>query len=225
MNWTQIADVATMSGGILYLMPILLLIALTVSIERFLFLNRMVRLGNEAALAVEDLPNLQGRALAEIAEKSAFPFRAILERPVRFPHIKDSGRLSEILQEAVMRQVPVLDKRLWILDTIVTLAPLLGLLGTIIGMFHAFQVLNNAAQNPTLITGSVAEALLATAAGLVIAIVGLVAFNGLHNRMRYVVHQMETLRTMLINRLEGLDHSHALIHSEAQPLIYAAAEA
>ncbi|MHB1883397.1 MAG: MotA/TolQ/ExbB proton channel family protein, partial [Acidithiobacillus sp.] len=110
-------------------------------------------------------------------------------------------------------------------DTIVTLAPLLGLLGTIIGMFHAFQVLNNAAQNPTLITGSVAEALLATAAGLIIAIVGLVAFNGLHNRMRYVVHQMETLRTMLINRLEGLDHSHALIHSEAQPLIYAAAEA
>ncbi len=225
MNWTQIADVATMSGGILYFMPILLLIALTVSIERFLFLNRMVRLGNEAALAVEDLPNLQGRALAEIAEKSAFPFRAILEGPVRFPHIKDSGRLSEILQEAVMRQVPVLDKRLWILDTTVTLAPLLGLLGTIIGMFHAFQVLNNAAQNPTLITGSVAEALLATAAGLVIAIVGLVAFNGLHNRMRYVVHQMETLRTMLINRLEGLDHSHALIHSEAQPLIYAAAEA
>ena len=119
-----------------------------------------------------------------------------------------------------MRQVPSLDKRLWLLDTVVTLAPLLGLLGTIIGMFHAFQFLDHAAGNPSAITGIVGEALIATAAGLVIAVIGLVAFNGLHNHMRFLVHQMETLRTMLVNRLEGLDHQHALLATQAQPVLY-----
>jgi biopolymer transport protein ExbB len=89
------------------------------------------------------------------------------------------------------------------LDTIVTLAPLLGLLGTIIGMFNAFQVLGNAGSAPTQITGGVAEALVATASGLFIAIIGLVCFNGLHNRVRLIIHQMETIKVMLVNRLDA----------------------
>lgn len=225
MNFSSIVAVATQSGGILYIMPILLLIVLWVSIERFIFLNRMSHLGEKAAQAVEKIADIKPQSLRPLAESSEFPFRALIEVPIRFPNIHDSGRLSEVLQEAVMRQVPLLDKRLWLLDTTVTLAPLLGLLGTIIGMFNAFQILNNAASNPTAITGSVAEALIATAAGLVIAIIGLVSFNGLQNQMRFVVHQMETLRTMLINRLDGLDHSHALITNEAKPVVYAAQKA
>ena len=67
-------------------------------------------------------------------------------------------------------------------------------------------------------------ALLYMASGLVIAIIGLITFNGLHNRMRLVVHQMETLRTMLVNRLEGLEQ-HELGASSAKPVYYAAQEA
>jgi biopolymer transport protein ExbB len=225
MDFATIASIAAKSGGILYIMPILLLIVLWVSIERFLFLSRMSRLGEKMASTLEQLPDIKEQSLRPLADSAEFPFRALLQIPIRFPNIKDSAQLSEILQEAVMRQVPLLDKRLWLLDTTVTLAPLLGLLGTIIGMFHAFQILNNVANNPTAITGSVAEALMATAAGLVIAIIGLVSFNGLQNQMRFVVHQMETLRSMLINRMSGLDHSHALNATETQPVIYAAKEA
>jgi len=225
MDFATIASIAAKSGGVLYIMPVLLLIVLWVSIERFLFLSRMSRLGEKMASTLEQLPDIKEQSLHPLADSAEFPFRALLQVPIRFPNIKDSAQLSEILQEAVMRQVPLLDKRLWLLDTTVTLAPLLGLLGTIIGMFHAFQILNNVASNPTAITGSVAEALMATAAGLVIAIIGLVSFNGLQNQMRFVVHQMETLRSMLINRMSGLDHSHALNATETQPVIYAAKEA
>lgn len=225
MDFATIASIAAKSGGILYIMPVLLLIVLWVSIERFLFLSRMSRLGEKMASTLEQLPDIKEQSLRPLADSAEFPFRALLQIPIRFPNIKDNAQLSEILQEAVMRQVPLLDKRLWLLDTTVTLAPLLGLLGTIIGMFHAFQILNNVASNPTAITGSVAEALMATAAGLVIAIIGLVSFNGLQNQMRFVVHQMETLRSMLINRMSGLDHSHALNATETQPVIYAAKEA
>ena len=220
MNLSSLAQLAAHSGGILYLMPLLLLVVLTVGIERFLLLNRIAREGRRVSHEVAEMGELDLKRITGLAQGAGFPFRALLEVPARFPRVRDSARLSELLQEAVMRQVPSLDKRLWLLDTIVTLAPLLGLLGTIIGMFHAFQFLDNAAGNPTAITGSVGEALIATAAGLVIAMIGLVAFNGLHNRMRFLVHQMETLRTMLVNRLEGLEHQHALVANQAQPLLY-----
>jgi biopolymer transport protein ExbB len=87
------------------------------------------------------------------------------------------------------------------LDTAVTLAPLLGLLGTIIGMFHAFQILGDQSSAPSAVTGHVAEALVATAAGLSIAIIGLVLFNGLQQRVRLVLHQMESVKVMALNRL------------------------
>ncbi len=68
-------------------------------------------------------------------------------------------------------------------------------------MFNAFQVLGDVANSPTKVTGGVAEALLATACGLFIAILGLVALNGLNNRVRVIMHQLETLKMMLLNRL------------------------
>ena len=102
-----------------------------------------------------------------------------------------------------MREIPHIDRFLWMLDTIVTLAPLLGLLGTIIGMFNAFAVLSDANNAPTQVTGGVAEALIATACGLFIAILGLVAFNGLNNRVRVIMHHLETVKVMLLNRVKA----------------------
>jgi len=108
-----------------------------------------------------------------------------------------------------MREAPRIDRLLWVLDTIVTLAPLLGLFGTIVGMFNAFQVLSDPGNAPTQVTGGVAEALIATASGLFVAMIGLVFFNGLHNRVRAVVHQLETLKAALVNRLASGSHEHS----------------
>lgn len=212
MSMQALAALAARSGGILYVMPALLLVALTVAIERWLVLARVAREGARVADQVAQLGHLDPVGLGGLAQVTGAPFKAMLEVPVRFPRVRDGGRLGDLLEEMLMRQVPMLDQNLWLLDTIVTLAPLLGLLGTIIGMFHAFQFMGNAAGNTVRITGSVGEALIATACGLVIAVIGLIAFNGLQNRVRYLVHQMETLRTMLVNRLEGIDH-----HAAAKP--------
>jgi hypothetical protein len=57
--------------------------------------------------------------------------------------------------------------------------------------------------------GGVAEALIATASGLYVAMIGLVFFNGLHNRVRPVVHQLDTLKTALVNRLTSDRHANA----------------
>jgi biopolymer transport protein ExbB len=81
---------------------------------------------------------------------------------------------------------------LWVLETIVTAAPLLGLLGTIVGMMHAFQLIGaKGLVNPTGVTGGVAQALVATAIGLVIALVALFAFNYFSRRIDRLVDELE----------------------------------
>ena len=84
------------------------------------------------------------------------------------------------MDEAILWQIPKLEKNIWILDTSVTLAPLMGLLGTIIGMVHAFDILgvSGASGSATeMISGGIAEALVATGAGILIAIIAVVFLN------------------------------------------------
>jgi biopolymer transport protein ExbB len=119
-----------------------------------------------------------------------------------------------------MREAPNIDRFLRVLDTIVTLAPLLGLFGTIVGMFNAFKVLSNPGNAPTQVTGGVAEALIATASGLFVAMIGLVFFNGLHNRVRGVVHQLETVKAALVNRLAARTHEPLkTMHEVPRPMV------
>src|SRR5262249_19658421 len=99
-----------------------------------------------------------------------------------------------------------LGRWLWVLETIVTAAPLLGLLGTITGMIRAFKLFGTEGLgDPGGVTGGVAEALIATAVGLFIAVVALFAFNYFSNRQARVMDELEQLGTRLVDllRLEG----------------------
>ena len=93
-----------------------------------------------------------------------------------------------------------LGRRLWILETVVTAAPLLGLLGTILGMMHAFQLIGGQGLvNPTGVTGGVAQALIATAVGLLIALLALFGFNYLSRLQAHTLDDMERLGTCLLD--------------------------
>ena len=188
---------AAVSGGILYLMPLLLLVVLFVALERGWALAVIRRKGDDLLRALQ---NRKGRESleTELAKTPSCPQQAVFAA-VLASHDLASG--EAYAEEAMLAQATLLDRGLWILDTAVTLAPLLGLLGTIIGMFNAFQILGNPDTAPTAITGHVAEALVATATGLAIAIVGLVFFNGLQQRVRLVLHQMERIEVSTLNRL------------------------
>jgi len=207
MNITHLTHLANDSGGVLYIIFVMLFIALTIIIERLSFLHRAMG-GSRAALErIDTLGTLDASKLAACAAQFAGqPAERVLTAAARLAGRASREDIDSSLEETIMREAPRVDRFLWVLDTIVTLAPLLGLFGTIVGMFSAFQVLSNPGNAPTQVTGGVAEALIATASGLFVAMIGLVFFNGLHNRVRTLMHQLETLKAALVNRLAGVPH-------------------
>ncbi len=84
-----------------------------------------------------------------------------------------------------------------VLDTVITLAPLLGLLGTVTGMMGSFSLIGGDLGAPGAITGGIAEALIATAFGLGIAITSLIPFNYLNTKMEDARLEIETAATQL----------------------------
>ncbi len=202
MTLTYVMHLADYSDGVLYVLAALLLVALAVMIDRFWSLRVTIIRGRSiisATAAVAELTRPDLKMLAD--EAGGLPEAALLDTALRFFDVAQHEQMANRLDEAIMLIAPRLDKRLWILDTVVTLAPLLGLFGTIIGMFHAFSVLAQPDHAPSDVTAGVADALIATAFGIFIAMLGLAAFNGLSNQVRIVIHHLDSMKMMIINRL------------------------
>ena len=199
MNLDNLLTIANDSGGTLYLMAVLMLIALTVIIERTRHLLNMQSAGEQLMQLLRQDPLLKSANAKELMQKfQDMPHTRIIQILEHEPTTTSQERVADHLEEALM-----LDKSLWMLDTVITLAPLLGLFGTIIGMFNAFSVLDDIQNAASQVTGGIAEALVATACGLLIAMIGLIFFNWLNTHVRVIVHQLETLKVMLLNRRAG----------------------
>jgi biopolymer transport protein ExbB len=95
-----------------------------------------------------------------------------------------------------------LSRGLWVLETIVTAAPLLGLVGTIVGMMESFKLIGGSGLvNPTGVTGGVAQALIATTLGLILALIALFAFNFFSHLQSKTMDEMVRLGTCLVDHI------------------------
>jgi len=104
--------------------------------------------------------------------------------------------LVQSLEAAGMHEIEKMKRYLSVLDTIITLAPLLGILGTVSGIIVSFDLLGSAGiEDPKAVTGGIAQALLTTAAGLAIAIVALLPYNALTRKVEKVTRYLEQLVT------------------------------
>ena len=125
------------------------------------------------------------------------------QRPISFVE----RRVEETGQKYFAR----LERMLPILDTTTTISPLLGLLGTIVGMIAAFNSISAQAGkgNNDAVLGGVAEALYATATGIVIAVVCFIAFNFFDARLRSISSETEMASTELLNALQEAEMDRA----------------
>ena len=109
-----------------------------------------------------------------------------------------------------------LSKGLWVLETVVTAAPLLGLVGTIIGMMGSFKLIGGSGLvNPTGITGGVAQALIATTLGLIIALIALFSFNFFAHLQSTTMDDMERLGTRLVDHIRMDQEKNGSVHEAA----------
>ena len=104
---------------------------------------------------------------------------------------KNSRKMNSYMEVQSGIALSKFRNRLYYLSVVVTMAPLLGLLGTISGMISTFSVFNLDAGDPTAITGGVGEALIATAMGLCVAIIALAVHAYFSQRIENIVTDME----------------------------------
>lgn len=150
-------------------------VALTVALERLAFALMQALRRNRRQLAEVLLCIAKGDVAAARnagALSGDFVVRALV---AALAHEK---AFAEAMLHAANLELRRYSRGLALLDTIITLAPLLGLLGTVTGMINSFGMLGGAELGaPTAITGGIAEALIATAFGLLVAITALLPFN------------------------------------------------
>jgi biopolymer transport protein ExbB len=117
--------------------------------------------------------------------------------------------LQGALQVAAGIEIKRAGRFLVVMDTLVTLAPLLGLLGTITGLMKSFSFLGNEELAVQAVTGGIAEALIATACGLGIAIFALIPFNFFTSRVSNLEFELQTAATNLEVMLEAQNKARA----------------
>lgn len=190
MGSLQAAVLYFHKGGII-MWPILILSILTIAIaiERYLY-YKTADSGSEFARHVCELlgkGDLKGaKALAEATPGSN---AHIVSEALSLEG--NAARKSAFMEAQAPLAIADLRNRLNYLGVIVTMSPLLGLLGTIVGMIGTFSVFNLKAGAPMAITGGIGEALIATASGLCVAIVALCFHSYFAQRMDTAVTNME----------------------------------
>ena len=187
-------------------------VSVAVMIERFLAIGAAVR-DNEVLMGRISALLKAGQAADALAFCESSPGRIakVVAGGLRSAHL-DHVWVERSMEESALKELPAFYDRLGVLDTIVTLAPLLGLLGTVTGMIHAFHVVGSSASlggNPNAITSGVSEALVATSVGLTIAIVTLPAYNFLTERVKDNVGEMELRTAQFLNVVATLKHGEA----------------
>jgi len=196
-------------GATVYPLLALAVVALVLIIDKLFVYWRFARLPKPLIDLVETFgfswDDLEGRLKDQGARNYYAQFiRVILDNRQKPAWWVESRAADEaqVLEKAFARG-------LWVLETIVTAAPLLGLLGTIIGMMNSFNLISgDNLVDPAGVTGGVAQALIATALGLLIALIALFAFNFFSKLQAATIDELERIGTRLIDHIR-LDQQQA----------------
>jgi biopolymer transport protein ExbB len=141
----------------------------------------------KSARSMDELPK-------SLTESRAPAARALAEVRERQPFIRDRGDLEDATDSAFIHAQHKLHQHLWVLDTVVTAAPLLGLLGTILGIIETFKSLAEAGiSDPAAVSQGIGVALLATAFGIATALYGLLFFNVFQSQENRVLDIMKLI--------------------------------
>lgn len=177
-------------------------VGLAVIIERLLVLQKGRIVFPEIAEAVETLPASPSLSVAyAICDRRPGPFANIVKAGLDNAD-NDWTIIRDVLEEAGRQEATRLTRRLGVLETVAAVSPLLGLLGTVIGMIRVFSsVSQSGLSNPEVLSSGISEAMVTTAAGLIIGIPALVAYNWLNGRADRIIFDLEYYSSKVLDTL------------------------
>jgi len=180
-------------GPIMYPILVTALVAVAVIGERTLwwFRESLKREPQKLEKVLAAIENGDFRAAAASSRDSQDPIIRMIWHGMNHHHTSLQGAL----QVAAGIELQKAGRFLSIMDTLVTLAPLLGLLGTVTGIFRSFMGIGNDELGVQKVSGGIGEALIATACGLGIAIISLIPFNYFSLRVARLQFELETAAT------------------------------
>lgn len=198
-------DIMLKGGVIMWIIAFLSLVAAIIIIERLLYIRRIKV--DEEKMINRLKSTLEKRHFDEalaICETNPSPITNLMKVGIEY---RDYPRetIREVILDAANQEVPKLEKHLPALGTISYIAPLLGLLGTVVGNIEAFGVLGRfgAVGDPGLLAKGIAEALLTTAAGIIVAIPAVIFYNHLVSKVNHMIIRLENRVNELVLLLHG----------------------
>jgi biopolymer transport protein ExbB len=189
-------DLFQKGGVVMYPLLACSLVSLTFIIERSLFwIREKRRADNTVVDEVLELARLQEYQKIKARAEGAVDY---VVRVLVCGLVHREFSLSKAMEMAAMDEIKRMKRYLPVLDTLITAAPLLGILGTVIGIIHSFDMLGQAGiQDPQAVTSGIAQALITTAAGLMIAIFTLFPYNYFMSKVEKAAVRIEKYATSL----------------------------
>lgn len=181
-------------GPVMWPLLICSIVALTVAVERLIYMWRVDLSTNEELLQTVFRAAGAGdyNKAIEVGENASDSSVRVIAYGLQH---RDHG-LSETMQVEAERHIDKMKRGMSVLDTIITMAPLLGILGTVTGIIKSFNLLSDSGMpDPRIATSGLAEALITTVAGLVIALATLVPFNYLTSKIQRIARRLEHIVT------------------------------
>jgi len=192
----MIFDLFNKGGIVMYPLLACSVLSLTVIVERTLF---WIRKGRETDnRLVDTVLELARRREYEEIKKNTRGTADYVVKILVCGLVHRQYSLAKAMEMAATEEIKRMKQYLSVLDTMITAAPLLGILGTVIGIIHSFDMLGRAGiQDPQAVTGGIAQALLTTAAGLLIAIFTLFPYNYFMSKVEEAALRIEKHATSL----------------------------
>jgi len=198
-------EILEKGGIILWLILFLSMVAAVIIIEKLLYF-RKIRVDEDKIIERLKAALWKGHfdEALNICENNPSPITNLMKVGIEHreypPHT-----IKEMILDAASLEIPRLESHLPALGTVTHIAPLLGLLGTVTGNIRAFGVLGRLGTvgNPALLAKGIAEALLTTAAGLIVAIPAIIFYNYLVNKVNNTILRLENRANELVLMLGG----------------------
>jgi len=183
-------------GPVMYPLLFCSLISLTIVIERGIFWMREKKRRDRKLL--DRFMSLVEKEELEEAREVVADSRDPVVRVLVCGIVHREFSLKDALRMSADEEIARMRRYLPILDTMITLSPLLGILGTVTGIIYSFNMLGGAGvENPAMITAGIGQALLTTAFGLAIAIFSLIPYNYFLSTIEKTAQEMEKYGTTL----------------------------